>query len=428
MPRLRSTSQYQCSQCHRSFKTSGGRTRHVNAKHRPPTPPLIDEPTPEFRYQRHPHLSARPCDVNGVFLPDGSSPPPPPTPPPAHSPAAWAPFEDRQSFDFAYFHFIECQSSKGKINRALDLWAAAVLAHNDEPQWRSADELYKTIDEIQHGTAPFKTVQLRYNGPLPETGPPPQWMTQTYELCFRDSRELLKQQLASPAFKNNVTAVPYRQFNGRRKRVWSNLMSADWAWKQADDIAKNPATHGCMFVPVVSGSDKTTVSVATGHQEYHPVYQSPGIITNTARRAHGEGVMPNALLPIPKTSKKHRSSPAFQKFCRQLYHACLAYIYEPLKSGMSTPEVVRCWDGHYRKVIYGLGPYIADYPEQVWLAAIVQGWCPKCTARPENLDSEDARRRTQAKDDFLIQSFDPGILWDDYGIRCDVVPFTHDFP
>ena len=44
---------------------------------------------------------------------------------------------------------------------------------------------------------------------------------------------------------------------------------------------------------------------------------------------------------------------------------------------MTLPEVVRFPDGHLRKVIYGLGPYIADYPEQALLACIVQGWCPK---------------------------------------------------
>ena len=32
---------------------------------------------------------------------------------------------------------------------------------------------------------------------------------------------------------------------------------------------------------------------------------------------------------------------------------------------MTTPEVVRCPDGHFRHAIYGIGPYIADYPEQV---------------------------------------------------------------
>lgn len=44
---------------------------------------------------------------------------------------------------------------------------------------------------------------------------------------------------------------------------------------------------------------------------------------------------------------------------------------------MTTPELVLCPDGHYRKAIYEIGPFIADYPEQVVLAGIVQGWCPK---------------------------------------------------
>ena len=60
-----------------------------------------------------------------------------------------------------------------------------------------------------------------------------------------------------------------------------------------------------------------------------------------------------------------------------MYHMCLARIFAPLQSGMMVPEVVRCPDGHFRRAIYSLGPYIADYPEQVWLAGIVQGWCPK---------------------------------------------------
>jgi hypothetical protein len=55
-----------------------------------------------------------------------------------------------------------------------------------------------------------------------------------------------------------------------------------------------------MFVPIIAGSDKTTVSVATGHQEYHPVYISLGPITNTARRGHGNGVVLIGFLPIPK--------------------------------------------------------------------------------------------------------------------------------
>ena len=130
--------------------------------------------------------------------------------------------------------------------------------------------------------------------------------------------------------------------------------------------------------------------------------------------------------------------PVYQKFRRQLYHACLSRIF-PLKAGMTVPEIIKCPDGHFRRAVYGLGPYIADYPEQVWLSGIVQGWCPKyvtfllwvfslknhsasrCLAKPNFLDDASARRRTHEKTEFLINSFDSGILWDDFGIRSDVV-------
>lgn len=76
-------------------------------------------------------------------------------------------------------------------------------------------------------------------------------------------------------------------------------------------------------------------------------------------------------------SHEIRDDAGFRKFRRQLLHSSLAKILESLKPGMTTPEIVRFPDGHFRRVIYGLGPYIADYPEQALLACIVQGWCPK---------------------------------------------------
>lgn len=125
-----------------------------------------------------------------------------------------------------------------------------------------------------------------------------------------------------------------------------------------------------------------------------------------------------------------------------MYHMCLARIFEPLQSGMTIPEVVRCPDGHLRRAIYTLGPYIADYPEQVWLAGIVQGWCPKyvsnswctlgclranwllrCEAKPDDLDGNfgETCRRKHERTDFIIKCFDPGTVWEKYGIRSDIV-------
>ena len=42
---------------------------------------------------------------------------------------------------------------------------------------------------------------------------------------------------------------------------------------------------------------------------------------------------------------------------------------------MMEPKVLRYGDGHYQRTIYGLGPYIANYPEQVLLSCIIQDWC-----------------------------------------------------
>lgn len=144
-------------------------------------------------------------------------------------------------------------------------------------------------------------------------------------------------------------------------------------------ITADPCTHG---------------SVATGHQEYHPVYKSPGNLINTAYQGHGLGIMPVAFLPIPKglwfllylmtvywcyhlAWQKHCNKPKFLKFSWQLYHVCLAKVFQPLSAGMTTPELIQCPNGHWFQAIYGLRPYILDYPKQVFLAGIIQNWCPK---------------------------------------------------
>jgi len=70
----------------------------------------------------------------------------------------------------------------------------------------------------------------------------------------------------------------------------------------------------------------------------------------------------------------------FRKFRHQLLHSSLAKMLDSLKPAMTKPEAVRCPDGHFRQAIYGIGPYIADYPEQALLACVVQDWCPKHVA------------------------------------------------
>ena len=75
--------------------------------------------------------------------------------------------------------------------------------------------------------------------------------------------------------------------------------------------------------------------------------------------------------------RESSQDPHFRNFRRQLLHSSLAKMLEPLRPGMTKPDVVRCPDGHFRRAVYGIGPYIADYPEQALLACVVQNWCPR---------------------------------------------------
>ncbi|EIW80446.1 hypothetical protein CONPUDRAFT_57092 [Coniophora puteana RWD-64-598 SS2] len=208
-------------------------------------------------------------------------------------------------------------------------------------------------------------------------------MRAEYDVWFRDPRLVIHEMLARPDFKADLDYTPYRDYSNDGVRQYENLFSGDWAWEQVNMISEDPESHGSTFVPVILGSDKTTVSVATDAN--------------------------------------------FRKFRRQLFHASLATILQSLKPGMTKHEVVRFGDGYHRRVIYGLGPYIADYPEQVLLAGIVQGWCARCLAFPDELDDK-CMQRNQRHNETLVQELPPGVLWDEYGLIADVVPFTNDFP
>lgn len=71
---------------------------------------------------------------------------------------------------------------------------------------------------------------------------------------------------------------------------------------QQTEIAEDPNTHRSMLVPIVLGSDKTTVSIATGQTEFHPVFFSILNLHNSVRRAHNDALLPVAFLPIPKST------------------------------------------------------------------------------------------------------------------------------
>lgn len=234
------------------------------------------------------HLLGLPCDEKGIFLPPGS--PPPPRHLADESPSnPWNPFMDRIAFKFADYHFTELQSSEAQINQALDHWLASIqLAGGDTSKfpWRSAREMYATIDSIKEGPAPWKTVKFKYTGSLPP-GIPPKWMLETYELCFRDPRIILLKQIALPDLQNHFDYAPYMQFNEKKDRVWSNLMSGSWAWEEAVRVViclificsfRHISTLECYYLPAPIGTRISACSSCYGKR------QNSGVCRNRAPR------------------------------------------------------------------------------------------------------------------------------------------------
>jgi hypothetical protein len=80
---------------------------------------------------------------------------------------------------------------------------------------------------------------------------------------------------------------------------------------------------------------------------------------------------------VSSADKAHANDVDFRQFRRKLFHVSLSYILQSLRPGEVTPEIYKCPDGHFRRIIWGIGPYIADYPEQVLLSCIVKNWCAR---------------------------------------------------
>ena len=249
----------------------------------------------------HPQLillfsPAVPCDEAGASLPPGSALPP------REAGPGWSPFRNRAEFELAEFIYKEEQISERSTERLLELIEALLVKHGDIPPFASFDDLCTTIDSIHVGDIPWQSFSTRYTGALPMAGDPPHWMTAEYEVHFRDPDAVARQLLDNPDFASDFDYTPCRDFDEKGGRVYSNFMSGDWFWRQADSLSSDPANGGAMVVPLILGSDKTTVSVATGQNEYYPLYMSIGNVSNGLRRAHRGAVVLIGFLATPKSA------------------------------------------------------------------------------------------------------------------------------
>ncbi|KAF9497027.1 hypothetical protein BDN71DRAFT_1481966 [Pleurotus eryngii] len=274
-------------------------------------------------------------------------------------------------FEFAEFLYNSVEMSGGNIDKLSELLAA--LYRNQEPPFNDHNDLYASINSIKHGDSCWKSFTISYNGEVDPEADPLGWMMETYELWYRDPLAIMEKQLANPDFCGEMDYAPKLVHNGGT-RQYTDFMSGGWAWCEANKIAEDKACDGTMLVPVVLGSDKTTVSVATGNNEFYPLYGGIGNVHNN----------------------------------QQLFHTSLYHILRSLQPHMTHPHVSKCSD---------------DYPEQALLACIVSGWCPKCVASLTNLNALDlpGDQRFYEHTTALQEACTLQELWDNYGIVRDLI-------
>ena len=131
-------------------------------------------------------------------------------------------------------------------------------------------------------------------------------MATKYQLWYHDPQKVIHSILKNPELINSIDYIPY-----------CNFMSGDWAWDQCvselykecwrllilpqkDLISVDIDIHRAIFIPIILGSDKTTISVATGQHEYHPVYLLIRNVHNHIRQSHKDAFILIGFLPIPK--------------------------------------------------------------------------------------------------------------------------------
>ncbi|OSD07797.1 hypothetical protein PYCCODRAFT_1357962 [Trametes coccinea BRFM310] len=376
------------------------------------------------RFTENARCIGKPCNSSGGTLPENA----PARPPPARDASDWTPYADRVAFELADLLYRKEQMPASNVKSLLQLWAAGLVEYGGRPPFASIADMYNAIDCTPLGDARWQSFELQYSGDLPDSAIPP-WMNASYSVFYRDPLAILHNMLGNPDFKDDIDYAPYREVDHNGARRLENFMSGEWAWRQANVISQDlNAARGASFIPVILGSDKTTVSVATGQNEYYPLYCSIGNVHNNVRRAHRNAVALLGFLAIPKTDRRYTNDPDFRRFRRQLFHTSLGRILQPLRQWMERPEVIQCGDGHFRKVIYGIGPYIADYPEQALLACVVQGWCPICLTPKGKLEEGISLGRSRDHTELIVREFELGKLWNEYGVVGDIVPFTNDFP
>ncbi|KAH9007901.1 hypothetical protein EDB84DRAFT_1591277 [Lactarius hengduanensis] len=187
--------------------------------------------------------------------------------------------------------------SEGDVDKLLNILERS----SGNVPFSNHEDLYAAIDELTVGDVPWQSFTVRYHSELGDVdASQPKWMSDVHEVFYRDPHLIVRGMLTNPDYEGGMDFGPYYVFDKDGTRLYEHMMSGDWAWEQATEIARDPKTHGSAFVPIILGSDKTTGT------DYYPLYLSIGNLHNNLRRSHRGGVALAGFLAIAQSECLYR--------------------------------------------------------------------------------------------------------------------------
>ncbi|KAL4079459.1 hypothetical protein J3A83DRAFT_4356299 [Scleroderma citrinum] len=179
----------------------------------------------------------------------------------------WYSFVSCIEFETVDCLFSENQMPQSHVDRLMQLWMASMLQDDDWAPYTDHADLHQVIDAISHGDVSWKYAQVQFKGNIPASQPP-HWMQQTYNIWLCDPNTVVANLLSNPDFYGHFDYIPYHEFEPSGEHRLINGQ---------DTIARDHVNvHGVMLVPIILGTDKTTVLAMTGQHDYYPLYLSIG--------------------------------------------------------------------------------------------------------------------------------------------------------
>ncbi|KAI0038969.1 hypothetical protein FA95DRAFT_1504825 [Auriscalpium vulgare] len=294
------------------------------------------------------------------------------------NPAAnvWAPFHSKLEWEIARW-----AKMRGPTSTAFtELLQIDEVRERLNLSFNSSKALNAIIDSSMPSIPAFKCDEITVDG-------------ETYELFYRDIMQCVRHLYSNPEFLQTMAFTPECHYaddaaepaDGAarpRTRVYGQMHTGKWWWHIQTLLEDK--TPGATVVPLILSSDKTLVTNFRNNSAY-PLYLTIGNISKENRRKPSKqaqiliGYLPTARLTSIKNADTRRRAIA------NLFHACVRKIVSPtISPGLHGVEMAS-GDGVVRRCHPIFAVFIGDYPEQVLVACVKSGECPKCVVYPDAL-------------------------------------------